>query len=123
MQGTAMVFTPATAFATSSRVTLQVIGGPVGVTSPSGALLTESVTEHFTIGRYSQARLSQVLAELGYLPMTWSEMASGAARAESSGANEASSTPQGQAFSPPAGTVQWKPGYPATLRGLSAPTQ
>src|SRR5260370_5131121 len=121
MQGTAMVFTPATAFATSSRVTLQVIGGPVGVTSTSGALLTESVTEHFTIGRYSQATLSQVLAELGYLPMTWSEMASGAARAESSCPNQASITPQRPAFIPPAGTSQSKPAYPSTLRSFWSP--
>jgi len=122
-QGNAVVFTPATSFAASSRVTVQIPGGPAGVRSTSGALLMGSVTEHFTVGTYSQARLAQLLTELGYLPMTWSAVNNGAVRAASSGASLATSSPQGQAFDPPAGSFQWKPGYPSTLRSLWSATQ
>ncbi|MGO8959026.1 MAG: Ig-like domain-containing protein [Streptosporangiaceae bacterium] len=121
-QGNAMVFTPASTFAQSSRVTVQIPGGPAGVRSTSGALLTASITEHFTVGAYSQARLAQLLAQLGYLPMTWSAVNNGAVRAASSSANLAS-TPEGEAFDPPGGTFRWKPGYPWTLRSLWSATQ
>ncbi len=122
-EGNAMVFTPATAYAQSTRVLLQIPGGPAGVHSTSGALLTASVTEHFTVGRYSQARLAQVLADLGYLPMTWSAVDNGAVRAASSNGTGGGNTPQAEAFSPPAGTFQWKAGYPTTLRGMWSATQ
>ncbi len=123
MQGTAMVFTPASTFAQSSRMTVVIPGGPSGVRSTSGALLTESVTEHFRIGTYSQARLAQLLAQLNYLPVTWSAVNNGAVRAASSSVNSAGSTPEGAAFDPPGGTFHWKPGYPWTLRSLWSPTQ
>jgi Bacterial Ig-like domain/L,D-transpeptidase catalytic domain len=117
------VFTPVTAFAPSTRVTLLIPGGPEGIRSSTGALLTGSVTEHFTIGKYSQARLAQMLAQLGYLPMTWSAVQNGGTRAAASSATAGSSTPQGEAFDPPAGVFEWKPGYPSALRNLWSPSQ
>ena len=67
-----MVFTPEAAFGPSKRVTVDVPAGPDGVRSISGGLLTAAVTEHFTTGAYSQLALAELLAQQGYLPMTWS---------------------------------------------------
>ena len=123
IQGNSQVFTPVTAFAPSSRVTLLIPGGPAGVRSSSGGLLTGSVTEHFNVAMYSQTRLAELLGQLGYLPMTWSAVQNGATRAATPSATAGNNTPQGEAFSPPAGVFQWKPGYPSTLRSMWAPSQ
>ena len=122
--GDSMVFTPQVAFGPSKRVTVAVPAGPDGVRSISGSLLTAAVTEHFTTGAYSQLALAEMLAQQGYLPMTWSQMQNGATRAESSlNADPASLTPAGAAYDPPAGTFQWDPGYPSTLRQMWSPDQ
>ena len=122
-QGNSQVFTPDTAFAPSSRVTLLIPGGPAGIRSSSGALLTGSVSEHFTVAMYSQVRLAELLAQLGYLPMTWSAIQNGSTRGDASGPTAGNGTPEGAAFSPPAGAFQWQPGYPSTLRSQWAPSQ
>ena len=117
-----MVFTPEAAFSPSKRVTVAVPSGPAGVRSISGGLLTAAATEHFTTGAYSQLALAEMLAQQGYLPMTWSRMQTGATRAESSlDVDPASMTPAGAAYDPPAGTFQWNPGYPSSLRHMWSP--
>ena len=121
--GDSLVFQPQSAFGPTLRVTVAVPSGPAGVRSAGGGLLTTAVTEHFTTGTYSQLRLAQLLAELGYLPMTWTAADSGAARAEASYLGAWQTTQVGQAYDPPAGTFQWAPGYPATLTSLWAPDQ
>ncbi len=120
-----MVFTPTAPIAPSRHVTVQVPAGPDGVRSSTGGLLTASVTEQFTTGSYSQAALAELLAQLGYLPMTWSQLQDGATRAvtSSQAADPASQTPAGQAYDPPAGDFQWDAGYPATLHDLWSPDQ
>ena len=122
-QDNSQVFTPVTAFAPSSRVTLLIPGGPSGVRSSSGALLTDSLTEHFTVGKYSKTRLAELLAQLGYLPLTWSGVQNGATRADPSGPTAGNTTPQGEAFAPPAGVFDWRAGYPSTLHSLWSPSQ
>ena len=93
--------------------------------SSTGGLLPAAYAEHFTIGTYSQLALAELLAKLGYLPMTWSRVQNGATRAAAanSSADPASQTPAGQAFSPPQGTFQWDEGYPAALHQLWSPDQ
>jgi Bacterial Ig-like domain/L,D-transpeptidase catalytic domain len=121
--GDSMVFTPEAAFSPSERVTVDVPAGPDGIRSMSGGLLTTEVTEHFTTAAYSQLALAELLAQQGYLPMTWSQMSNGAIRAESLYADPASLTPAGEAYDPPAGTFQWDQGYPASLRQMWSPDQ
>jgi hypothetical protein len=122
--GDSMVFTPTQAYGPSERVTVAVPGGPAGVRSATGGLLPTSVTEHFTTGSYSQAALAEMLAQQGYLPLTWSREQNGATRtAASLGTDPASQTPQGEAFSPPAGIFQWDAGYPSALMQLWSPNQ
>jgi hypothetical protein len=119
--GDSMVFTPQTPFSPSSRVTVEVPAGPTGVRSATGGLLTAAVTEHFTTGAYTQLALAELLAQQGYLPMSWSELTNGATRAADPGADPASLTAAGEAYDPPAGTFHWDSGYPSTLQSLWSP--
>jgi hypothetical protein len=62
--GTTLTFTPSTGFAPRTHVTITV---PRQAWSAS-----------YTTGTYSLLRLQQLLAQLGYLPMTWSALSAGA---------------------------------------------
>ncbi len=125
-EGDSLVFMPTAVFGPAEHVTVQVPAGPDGVRSVTGGLLAASVTDQFTTGTYSQAALAELLARLGYLPMTWSPLQNGATRAaiaDLAATSTASQTPAGQAYSPPAGNFQWDPGYPAAIQQLWSPDQ
>jgi len=122
-EGDSMAFTPDAVFGPSTRVTVEIPVGPTGVRSISGGLLTAVVTDHFTTGAYSQEALAELLAQQGYLPMTWSQMQDGATRVENLDVDAASLTPAGEAYDPPAGTFQWDAGYPDQLRQMWSPDQ
>ena len=100
-----MVFTPATGYPAGTHVTVTVAG-------PGEKTL--SVASSFKTGDYSTLRLQEILAELGYLPMTWTP----APGATVPGENAA--TQLSAAYAPPAGTFQWEPGYPAQLQSFWA---
>ena len=51
--------------------TVTVPGGPAGVVGSRGQRLAQSVTSQFTVAPGSTLRLQQLLAELGYLPLTF----------------------------------------------------
>jgi peptidoglycan hydrolase-like protein with peptidoglycan-binding domain len=109
-----MVFTPASGFRPHSKVTLTIPAGPDGVRSAAGRLLSTEVTSKFYTGTYSTLRLQQLLAELGYLPLTWTP----------SGTSISPTDTQAQlsaAYSPPAGTFSWVGGYPSTLHAMWQP--
>jgi peptidoglycan hydrolase-like protein with peptidoglycan-binding domain len=106
-----MAFTPATGFQPHTSVKITIPAGPDGVRSTAGGQLTSEVTSKFRTGAYSTLRLQQLLAQLGYLPLTWS----------ATGSNPAASDAQGQlsaAYSPPAGTFSWQSGYPHILHSM-----
>lgn len=117
-QGYSMVFTPSVPFSPSSRVTVNVPGGRSGVRSDSGALLTASVTERFRTGSYSREGLAELLAQQGYLPMTFTRVSTALDRPQSlpSSPEPASLTPAGEAYSPLAGTFTFDQGYPSSLQ-------
>jgi peptidoglycan hydrolase-like protein with peptidoglycan-binding domain len=115
VQGDTAVFTPAVGYFQNTRVTLKIPGGPGGMISVGGAtagaggLLASGVTQHFTTGSFSTLRLQQLLAQLGYLPLTWTStsrlvITPGNANGELSAA-----------YDPPTGTFSWDSGYPAEL--------
>jgi len=118
-QGDDLVFTPATGFAPSSQVTVDVPSGPNGVRGVSGGLLTSSVSAQFTTSSYSLLRLAEIFAQLGYLPMTWSGQEAGTNRMQYSeeeyGQNQ---TETALAYDPPAGSFSWEPGYPSMLQSM-----
>jgi Bacterial Ig-like domain/L,D-transpeptidase catalytic domain len=112
--GNQLIFTPSAALAPSTRETVSVPAGVSGVRGEGGGLLTTAVSDQFRTASYSTLRLAQVLAQLGYMPMTWAESGNAASSAQSSLAG----TQEALAYQPPAGTFTWEPGYPSDLHQL-----
>ena len=121
-QGNSLVFTPATPFGPSTRVTVDI---PAGIRSATGALLSTPETERFTTSGYSQLALAEMLTDQGYLPMTFSPTYSGAARVSAAMAEfaPASLTAGGVAYDPPRGTFTFDSGYPSMLQSMWNPNQ
>lgn len=112
--GDAAVFKPATGFFEDTNVTVTVPGGASGVQSAAGASdgsggrLASSVARHFSTAQFSTLRLQELLAQLGYLPLTWAP----------SGASVPAGNATAQlaaAYNAPAGTFTWQSGYPTSL--------
>ena len=106
-----LVFTPATAFKPESTVKVSVPAGPSGVRSAAGGLLATAYTAKFRTTSYSTLRLQQLLAQLGYLPLTWTPTSGSPPAADASAQLQA-------AYSPPAGSFSWQSGYPGTLKNM-----
>jgi peptidoglycan hydrolase-like protein with peptidoglycan-binding domain len=113
--GNAAVFVPARGFSPRTKVTLRIPAGSTGVQSSGGGLLAAPVTVRFRTGTLSRARLEQLLAQLGYLPLTWAPTSGQAAPLGDASAQLAA------AYSPPTGTYTWQSGYPIQLRRLWRP--
>jgi peptidoglycan hydrolase-like protein with peptidoglycan-binding domain len=115
VEGDTAVFTPAIGFLENTKVTLKIPGGSNGMISVAGAgagsggLLASTVTETFTTGSFSTMRLQQVLSQLGYLPLTWTQTSKAVINPASEKAELAA------AYSPPAGQFTWQSGYPSNL--------
>ena len=109
VQGDLAVFVPAGGFFEDTKVTVTV---PSGVTSADGTgTLSSPVTDSFTTGSFSTMRLQQLLAQLGYLPLTWTSksrtiISPGNAQAQ-----------MAAAYSPPARTFSWQGDYPVEPEG------
>jgi hypothetical protein len=111
-QGTSTLkFVPARGFRQQTHVTVQVPGGASGVKSAAGGELGATQKFRYQTGSYSTVRLAELLAQLGYLPMTWT--------AAPGATNPAMSDAAGQlaaAYRPPAGSYSWETGYPSRLK-------
>jgi hypothetical protein len=119
--GASAIFTPATAFAPSTRYTIAI---PAGIQAKGGARLSGATTTvHFTTGGYSPLRLSQLFAQLGYLPMTWAPATDPASRAELQNVTNMTQSQEAMAFTPPAGKFTFQAGYPAGLEAMWTPDQ
>jgi hypothetical protein len=121
--GNTLIFVPSTPFPQTTTVTVDVPSGPSGIRAADGSLLTQSVTEHFTTGAYSQMGLAELLARLGYLPFTWVEADNGAAKGQMMDGGAADQTQAGIAYDPPQGTFYEDSGYPSSLASLWSPDQ
>jgi peptidoglycan hydrolase-like protein with peptidoglycan-binding domain len=98
--GSTAIFTPATGFPAKTRVTV------TAPASDGGSVVTQS----FTTAPYSTLRLQQLLAQLGYLPLTWAPAPHGSIVATSPAQQLAA------AYDPPAGTFSWTTGgWPGSL--------
>ncbi len=95
-----LVFTPSEPFLPFTKYTLSIPGGPRGVQSTTGAWMRASRTVTFTIANGSVLRLDQLLAQLGYLPVSFN-----------------GATPIGRDLATPQpGTFSWRwAGLPAAL--------
>jgi lipoprotein-anchoring transpeptidase ErfK/SrfK len=105
VSGTHATFTPAIGYRPGTHVTVKI---PAGMTSSAGATLAQRAAARFTTGRYSTLRLQQLLAQLGYLPLTWSPT-SGLTPGSSANAQLSA------AYNPPTGTFTFNSGYPTAL--------
>jgi len=103
--GDTLTFTPAGGFGPHTRVTVSV--------PPSDGSWTGS----YTTGGYSLLRLQQLLAQLGYLPLTWAADPGGMVTLDDP------ASPIAAAYTPPAGTFSWDRGYPLTLSRFWRPGQ
>ena len=113
--GNAAVFVPARGFSPKTKVTLRIPAGGSGVQSAGGGLLAAPRTVRFRVGQFSRGRMEQLLAQLGYLPLTW---------APDKGTAAPLSEPNAQlsaAYSPSPGTYTWQSGYPSALKRLWKP--
>ncbi len=101
-----LVFTPSEPFLPFTKYTLSIPGGRGGVRSATGAWMRASRTVTFTIANGSVLRLQQLLAELGYLPVSFT-----------------GPTPSARAMATPQpGTFSWRwPGLPAALTSQWVP--
>jgi hypothetical protein len=108
---TTLKFVPAWGFKQHTRVTVTIPGGANGVRSTGGGLLASTTSLHYRTGGYSVTRLDQLLAQLDYLPLTWSAAPGATVPAAGDHAGQLAA-----AYSPPAGQFTWDTGYPATLR-------
>jgi peptidoglycan hydrolase-like protein with peptidoglycan-binding domain len=116
--GDAAVFTPSSGYQPRTNVTVSIPGGANGVraagatqtsTTPGYGYLASSVKDSFTTGWFSTLRMQQLLAQLGYLPLTWTP---------ARGGNVSPGNANGQlaaAYSAPQGTFSWQSGYPSIL--------
>jgi len=103
-------FVPTVGFRQYTHVTVTIPGGATGVKSAKGGVLSSSVTIRFKVGSYQNARLDQLLAQLGYLPLTWTASAGATVPSPSDAAGQLAA-----AYNPPAGSFAWKSGYPSEL--------
>jgi lipoprotein-anchoring transpeptidase ErfK/SrfK len=84
---------------------LTVPGGPTGIQDRSGASLAAPVTVSFTVAQGSTTRLQQLLAALGYLPVSFTP--------------SAPLTSPAEAANPQPGAFAWRwPNTPASLTSL-----
>jgi peptidoglycan hydrolase-like protein with peptidoglycan-binding domain len=104
VSGATATFTPASGYLPDTKVKLTIPGGMAGAAAAGTLSRTSTVT--FTTGTYSTFGLQQLLAKLGYLPLTFTPADTGATTTAS---------PASIAYAPPAGSFTFQPGYPAQL--------
>ena len=108
VQGDLAVFVPATGYFENTKVRVTV---PAGTTSADGSgTLGSSVTDTYTTGSFSTLRLQQLLAQLGYLPFTWTPNSRTVISPTNAQAQLAA------AYQAPAGTFSWQGDYPSNLK-------
>jgi hypothetical protein len=117
VSGSTATFTPSVGFPEDTTVTLTIPSGSSGMRSAEGAkknaggYLESGFSRSFSTASYSTLRLQQLLAQLGYLPLTWA-----ASDTPISGSDTAAQI--AAAYSPPSGSFSWDGGYPSELHSF-----
>lgn len=120
--GDSMVFTPSLPFSPSTQITVDIPGGSNGIISTGGHVLAAPTTARYTTSTYSDLRMSEMLAQLGYLPMSWQVPNLGLqteSRLNSGGTGLAGQLQM--AYDPPSGVFSLEQGYPASLASMWQP--
>ncbi|HWF23768.1 MAG TPA: Ig-like domain-containing protein, partial [Acidimicrobiales bacterium] len=104
MTPTTLVFQPTSPFVPSSTETVTIPSGPTGLKSTNGKTLAQPSAVNFSIAAGSILRLQQLLAQQGYLPLSFTSTAP-------------LSSPQEMA-QPQQGAFAWRWAMPASLESL-----
>ncbi len=120
--GHLLVFTPAVPLPPASRFTVTFPAGRGGLRAATGGVLRSPVVAHFSTRDWAARRLAELLAQLGYLPLSWhpgylGEQVAGTGAAPGPWAAQQAAL----AYSPPGGKFRWSPGYPVALTSLWRP--
>lgn len=107
--GSTLTFTPSFPFEPGTAVRVRLPAGHLGLRSAAGGLLASTVVDHLRTKDWSNLRLKQLLAQLGYLPLKWTAQDASAAQPDSV------ATELAAVYAPPAGKFTWKGGYPKIL--------
>lgn len=108
-----LVFHPTSPVVPLTVETLRIPGRPRGVRGSKGAYLPAPVVDHWEVRNGSILRLQQVLATLGYLPLTWT-----ASTVNPSG----SAADLAALYRPPTGQFAWRyANTPPSLQAAFAP--
>jgi peptidoglycan hydrolase-like protein with peptidoglycan-binding domain len=136
---TTLLFRPEGYLIPLEQITVHIPGGPAGIHARSGATLAASLTASFTVGDVPVLRLQQLLAELGYLPVSFTRTGptgsrgvsttypapvttTGAASDPQSTLADEPSTPDAIPLEPETGSFQWRYlGVPSQLAALWVP--
>jgi hypothetical protein len=109
----ALIFQPTLGLIPSSTVSLSVPGGSNGLEGADGSRLSAPVQTSWTVQPGSLLRADQLLASLGYLPVTFTP----SSEAPMTLADQISAL-----YSPPDGTFAWRyPNTPASLQAMWSP--
>jgi L,D-transpeptidase catalytic domain len=114
--GTSLIFTPAAGFPEDTQVTISEPGG--GGRGQDRGNGSAGWTVSFSTASYSTLRLQQLLAQLGYLPLTWSPHYDSAIRPDGASPPDGTGTQLSAAYQPPDGQFTWVSGYPSQLATL-----
>jgi len=112
--GHTATFTPSYGFGAGTSVTVHIPGGDRGVRATSGGVLAKSASVSFTTGSFSTIRLQQLLAQLGYLPLTWTASTSAQTTLAAIGDGDLNEQ-LSAAYAPPSGSFSFQSGYPSQL--------
>lgn len=113
--GDSLVFQPSLGLMPSSSLSLSVPGGANGLKGANGSRLSAPLSASWTVEPGSLLRVDQLLATLGYLPVTWTP---------SSPAPMSSSEEADAMYTPPDGSFAWRyPNTPPQLQAMWAPGQ
>lgn len=115
VSGDTAVFVPKKGYWQHTKVKVAIPAGAAGIQSNGGGQLASRVTESFTTGSFSEVRLEQDLAQLGYLPLTWAPATGSPVPLPDLNAQYSA------AYNPPQGTYTWQQGYPSRLMSLWRP--
>ena len=113
------VFTPAgpSGYGPGALVQLTIPGGSAGPQAASGSVLQRAAVMQWTTPPGSVTRLQELLAEEGYLPVTWKPTAQSSATPTLSGEDKT-------IYNAPSGQFTWAyPHLPAQLQSLWSPGQ
>jgi peptidoglycan hydrolase-like protein with peptidoglycan-binding domain len=115
---TTISFEPTTSLPPGATLAVSVPGGPGGMRGIAHQQLPTSVVRHYTVAPMSLLRVQQLLAQLGYLPLTFQPSSLAPITPGSMALDQAGTFAWRFATLPAALTSQWSPGAPdAVTRG------